>query len=105
MMNIIATTIVFVVVLGLVAAMIFMVRITGDDSGKHSELKQFAEALLGGGSSSQAASKETPDEQQVVNSIALQAAAKQPFSEPCPACGEAITHQDVDCPSCGLRLL
>lgn len=105
MMNMVATTIVLVIVGVLVAAMIVLIRISGDDSGKHADLKQFAEALLGGGSSSQAASKETPEERQLADTVALQAAAKQPFSEPCPACGEAVTHQDVDCPSCGLRLL
>ncbi|AZN39435.1 hypothetical protein [Paenibacillus albus] len=104
MMNTFATVIVLVVAGALVAAMIFMIRISGDDSGKHAEVKQFVEALFGG-SASQAASKETAEERQAENAIALQTAAKQPFKEPCPACGDAVTHQDVDCPSCGLRLL
>ncbi|SEO41460.1 hypothetical protein [Paenibacillus sp. OV219] len=104
MMNTIATAIVLAVAGALVAAMIVMIRISGDDSGKHTDLKQFVEALFGG-SASLAASKETPEERQAEKAIALQAAAKQPFTEPCPACGDPVTHQDVDCPSCGLRLL
>ncbi|QHW31587.1 hypothetical protein GZH47_12545 [Paenibacillus rhizovicinus] len=100
MMNAIATIIVLVIAGTLVAVMVYILKLSADDSGKASELRQFVEALFGGSARQEAAAEED-------SAAARQrlAAHKESFSEPCPACGETVTHQDADCPGCGLRLV
>ncbi|WP_219835218.1 zinc ribbon domain-containing protein [Paenibacillus sp. R14(2021)] len=99
MMNTIATSIVLILAGGLVAIMIYVIKLSSDDSGKQSELKQFVEALFGGSSARQEQSAEQE------SAAARLPDDANPFQEPCPACGEIVTHRDVDCPSCGLRLV
>ncbi|SFI73543.1 hypothetical protein SAMN02799624_01940 [Paenibacillus sp. UNC496MF] len=101
MMNTIATLIVLAVAGALVAAMILVVRLAADDSGRASELRQFVEALFGGAAGRQDAAK---DEEAEAAARQL-AAQREPFSEPCPACGAVTTHRDAECSGCGLRLL
>jgi hypothetical protein len=43
----VATGIVLLFAAALIGAMVFMIRLTTGDSGKHKELKEFVEALLG----------------------------------------------------------
>lgn len=100
MMNAIATLVVLAVAGALVAAMVYMIRLSADDSGKSSELRRFVEALFGGSSVRQ----ETVSAGDEAAAARL-AEHKEPFSEPCPACGETVTHRDADCPACGLRLV
>jgi rubrerythrin len=99
MMNAIATILVLAVAGALVAAMIYILKLSSDDSGKTSELKQFVEALFGG------SRQEAAGEDDSAAALKRLAEHKDAFSEPCPACGETVTHQDADCPACGLRLV
>ncbi|QYR21322.1 hypothetical protein KZ483_27225 [Paenibacillus sp. sptzw28] len=96
----IATGIVLLFATTLIGAMVFIIRLTTQDSGKHKELREFVEALFGTPSHlrpSDAGADEHKSERPV--------RADEPFSEPCPACGETVTHEHAECPSCGLRLL
>ncbi|HUC93789.1 MAG TPA: hypothetical protein VMS09_17535 [Paenibacillus sp.] len=101
-----ATAVVLLIAAGIVGAMIAVIRAVADDSGKHSHLKQFVETLFetpahlrpGGGSVKAEEPERDADGRPA-------AAAGERFSEPCPACGETVTHEDANCPSCGLRLL
>ncbi|RAP74474.1 hypothetical protein [Paenibacillus montanisoli] len=101
MMNIIATSIVLVLAAGLVAAMIFLIRLSTDDSGRHPEIKQFVEALFGGTSSP----LQSPAQAQSESAAALSTEPSEDFDETCPACGDPVMHRHRECPSCGLRLM
>ncbi|SFT20083.1 hypothetical protein [Paenibacillus sp. BC26] len=103
MMNVVATGIVLLIAGGLVAAMVFMIRLSTDDSGKHPEIKQFVEALFGGTASPVQADPANSGQQE--SAAARAASSDEPFSEPCPACGDPVTHLHQECPSCGLRLI
>lgn len=102
MMNAIATAIVLAIAGVLVAAMIYIVKLSVDDSGKTSELRRFAEALFGGNAAGQEAAAEAEEPADARERLA---ASRESFSEPCPACGETVTQRDADCPGCGLRLV
>lgn len=101
MMNILATAVVLLIAGGLVAVMVYVLKLSTDDSGKQSELKQFVEALFGGSAARQASDAEDDD----AAAARRLAEHKEPFNEPCPACGERVTGEDIDCPGCGLRLV
>ncbi|SDW67816.1 hypothetical protein [Paenibacillus sp. CF384] len=103
MMNVFATSIVLLLAGGLVAAMVFMIRLSTDDSDKHPEIKQFVTALFGGAASPVQADPAASGQQE--SAAARDALSEEPFTEPCPACGDPVTHQHVECPSCGLRLI
>ncbi|EXX88903.1 hypothetical protein BG53_01040 [Paenibacillus darwinianus] len=102
--NVTGTVVVLLAAAVIVGAMIAVIRAVSDDSGRHSELKRFMETLF-----------ETPDhlrpgggeraKQCEGEAGGSEGSAGERFSEPCPACGETVTHEDASCPSCGLRLL
>lgn len=99
--NWLGTTITLSVALLILLLFAYMIYISTTDSNKHSEFKQYLDALLGG----------TPSKQDKLDEITKRTAAErlsrqlEPFEEACPACGGNITHKHIDCPSCGLRLL
>lgn len=99
--NWVGTTISIGIVVIILAALFFILKLSGDDTGKHHEIKQYFNALFGGGVSP----KENEEAEAKRKAEAARLAANaDPFEEVCPACGEVVTHQDIDCPSCGLRL-
>ncbi|WP_042168184.1 hypothetical protein [Paenibacillus gorillae] len=100
MFNIGATLIVLLFAALLLGAMFFFIRISTDDSDKYKEWKEMVESLFGTPAFLRPGAGEQPG-----NAEAAAAASAQPFTEQCPACGETVTEQNTDCPSCGLRLL
>jgi len=106
-MSSLASVLVLLLACALVGAMIFVIKLTTDtdDSEKHKQLREFIEALFGtpahlrqGG-----AAEESGKDSDAVKGRSSTAKA-DPFQEPCPACDATVTHEDADCPSCGLRL-
>jgi hypothetical protein len=98
----VATGIVLLLAAGLLGAMFFLIRLTTDDSDKHRELKAFVNALFGGMPSGQADGQHS--EGRAASRERRDVPEEERFSEPCPACGETVTHEHDECPSCGLRL-
>ncbi|WP_308637745.1 hypothetical protein [Paenibacillus silvisoli] len=107
MMNVIATSIVLLLAGSLVAAMIYIMRLSTDDSGKHPEIKQFVDSLFGGTASPVQSQPEAQQAQAEKESAAALASddASGDFDDECPACSEPITKRHRECPSCGLRFL
>ncbi|UVI30851.1 zinc ribbon domain-containing protein [Paenibacillus spongiae] len=97
-----ATVLVLLLVGALVGAMIFVIKLTTDDSDKHKQIKEFVETLFGTpahlrqGGGSEESGKD-------LDTVKARSSA-EPFHEPCPACDTTVTHDDIHCPSCGLRL-
>ncbi|MGM0882230.1 MAG: hypothetical protein ACQEXQ_14470 [Bacillota bacterium] len=101
-----ATIIVLTIAALLLGGMFMFVRIASDDSDRHKELKEMVETLFGTPAHlRQHAEPHSNKDPAESTGPAVSAAAAAPFSEPCPACSETITERDIECPSCGLRLL
>jgi hypothetical protein len=100
-----ATAVVLLIAAGLVTGMIAVVRAVSDDSGKQSELKDFVEALFATPKHLRPDPEDNGRQERQAKDQANGSAATEPFSEPCPGCGETVTEDDWDCPVCGLRLL
>lgn len=101
-----ATTIVLVIAFALLAGMFMFIRIVTDDSDKFKNMKEMVETIFG----TPAHLRPNPEQSSAIKEgkgelIHDAAAAKAPFSEPCPACDEIVTERDSVCPSCGLQLL
>ncbi|MFC0393757.1 hypothetical protein [Paenibacillus mendelii] len=103
-MSSLASVLVLLLVGSLVGAMIFIIKLTTDtdDSDKHKQLREFVEALFGTPAHLRQGSSGNEDAD--VDKGRSSAAKADPFNEPCPACNTTVTHEDLDCPSCGLRL-
>jgi len=103
------TGIVLLIAGSIVGAMVWMIRISTDDSGKHAELKAFMETLFetpahlrpGSPAAPRTGEPDALDDAQSASVIR----AAQPFEDQCPACSEPVTHEHAFCPSCELRLL
>ncbi|MBM7568956.1 hypothetical protein [Paenibacillus sacheonensis] len=103
MMNAIATTIVLAGAGMLVGAMIYILKLASDDSANASQLRQFVEVLFNGSSNRQEAA--AAEEEEAAHRKRLAEQHGESFAEPCPACGDTVTHENAYCPSCGLRLV
>ncbi|MFC4775965.1 hypothetical protein ACFO9Q_04120 [Paenibacillus sp. GCM10023252] len=101
-LNVGATIFVLLMTALLLGSMYMFIRISTDDSGKHSQLREMVETLFGTpahlrpGSAESAAAEGSTE--------GLKRASGEPFREPCPACSEIVTEEHAECPSCGLRL-
>ncbi|MWC27786.1 hypothetical protein [Paenibacillus sp. MMS18-CY102] len=99
-----ATAFVLFLALALVGTMFLLIKLSNDDSDKYKDLKEMVETIFGTPAhlrTGNAASQDDANKEAAAQS----AAAVEAFAEPCPACGETVTEQHRDCPSCGLRLL
>ncbi|CAH1217800.1 hypothetical protein PAECIP111893_04310 [Paenibacillus plantiphilus] len=105
LMSGLASVIVLLFAVALVGAMIYIIRLTTDDSDKHSQLKAFVEALFNSPNHLHQQGSDDNEKDASAQAKQLHALSKTPFSEPCPACLETVTHEHAECPSCGLRLL
>ncbi|MBW7476007.1 hypothetical protein K0T92_14770 [Paenibacillus oenotherae] len=104
LMSGLATAFVLLLAVSLLGAMIYIIRLTTDDSDKHSDLKMFIETLFTTPEHLRQGNADT-DSGKHDSQHERPPSAKTPFSEPCPACQETVTHENTECPSCGLRLL
>lgn len=95
MVDFIAYAIVIAVTLALLTLMGLIVRATTTDTENSRFLQDLVEILF------KERRRESDDEQ----AGQAPARAHEPFAEPCPACAEQVTEDDVYCPSCELRLL
>jgi predicted metal-dependent enzyme (double-stranded beta helix superfamily) len=91
------------VLLLLLVGMFVMIKAMTDESGQYEEVKQMIEALF-----------HTPSflrpgvdspESGTSRQQTVAAAVDETFVERCPGCQETVTHENPECPSCGLRLL
>lgn len=96
----------FAVLLFILGGMYVLVRVMSDDSGKYEELKAMMDPLFhtpsflrpgsdggeAGPAGGEAAAARSPS-------------SDEPFEDECPGCGEKVTHEHAECPSCGLRLI
>lgn len=98
----VGTTITIVVAAIILLIFFMVIKMSTDDSEKHSEVRKYMEALFGGLSSN---SKDEGNEEAKRQAAERLAKEMGPFEDTCPACQTAVTHQHIDCPSCGLRLL
>lgn len=105
LMSGLASAFVLLLAVALVGAMIYIIRLTTDDSDKHSQLKAFVEALFSTPSHLHQGDSDANEKASSEKAKRLHTISKTPFSEPCPACQETVTHEHAECPSCGLRLL
>jgi len=107
-MDVAGTAIVLLVAGGIVGAMVWMIRISTDDSGKHAELQAFMQTLfetpahLRPGSPADSGSGDPSAAHSAESDLAIR--HSHPFEEHCPACSEPVTHEHASCPSCELRL-
>ncbi|MGO4370338.1 hypothetical protein [Paenibacillus sp. 2TAB19] len=99
-----ATAIVLLVAFLLLAGMIFFIRIASSGEDKHAEIREMVETLFGTPAHLRAAPPSDASTSASSSPSPLTKPAAS-FSEPCPACGETVTQNDVHCPSCDLRLL
>jgi hypothetical protein len=94
----------FAVLLLILGGMFMLVKVISDDSGKYEEMKAMMDpvfhppAFLRPGTDA----GETPPAH---GEAAAARSSEEAFEDQCPACGERVTHEHADCPSCGLRLL
>ncbi|EFM10361.1 hypothetical protein PaecuDRAFT_2797 [Paenibacillus curdlanolyticus YK9] len=99
-----ATAFVLFLAFALLGAMFLIVKLSTDDSDKFKDLKEMVETIFGTPAHLRSGNANAQEDASK-DSAAQSAAALEAFSEPCPACGETVTEQHRDCPSCGLRLL
>jgi DNA-directed RNA polymerase subunit RPC12/RpoP len=100
MINIIGTSIVIIVCLAILLAMYLIIRMMQSDSAQSGFWKDLMDIL--GSMQRQSGGNDTEAENG--KSIAV-TADQEKFEEECPACSAKVTQKDVECPSCGLRLL
>jgi len=89
-------------VIGLLYMMYVIIRMSYDETdkpGRYSQLKEMVETLFGTPAHMRQSEPSSSEQ------AAAAAANLQPFTEPCPACGEQVSEKNQTCPSCGLRLL
>ncbi|GGD86764.1 hypothetical protein [Paenibacillus nasutitermitis] len=101
LMGSIATGIVLLVVGAMVGGMVFIIRLMSDDSDKFKEVKAYMETIFGTPAHLRSSEDETAQEKD----DGMPALLQKPFSDLCPACEEPVTHENAQCPACGLRLL
>ncbi|TJY40777.1 hypothetical protein E5161_16670 [Cohnella pontilimi] len=93
-----------VVLLFLLVGMFVLIRAMSDPSGRFQEVKEMMDAMF----NTPAFLRPNGSEQGAEptrNEAAAASAMHEPFEDECPACREKVTHENVECPSCGLRLL
>lgn len=96
-----ATTLVLLLAAALIGAMFMIIRVATGDSEGSKTVRDMVETLFGTPAHLRSGADQTPE----TAAAQLPPASLAPFSEPCPACGHAVTEQDIVCPSCELRLL
>jgi hypothetical protein len=101
LINIIGYSVVAIVIGGILGAMVMVIKMTTDDTGKQGYLKEMVEALFG-----TPAHLRPPSPEEKKEAIAPHSGNPfEAFTEACPACDTAVTHMDKICPSCDLKLL
>jgi hypothetical protein len=96
------TSAVLLLVLG---GMFVVIRAMSDQSGRYQEVKEMMEALFHTPAFLRPGSSEEGSEKSRNEAAAASGTVQEPFEDECPACREKVTHENVECPSCGLRLL
>lgn len=96
-----ATTLVLLLAGTLIGAMFMIVRVAAGESEGSQTVRDMVETLFG----TPAHLRSGTDQSSESTASRLPSGSLAPFSEPCPACGQAVTEQDIICPSCELRLL
>lgn len=99
-MDIVGYSIVGVIAAAILITMFLLIKATTDQSDKHSYMKEIVEALFG----TPAHLRQGQPEEKKTDAASA-AHPTEAFEEECPACQAKVTHQDADCPACGLRLL
>ncbi|GKU77961.1 zinc ribbon domain-containing protein [Paenibacillus sp. L3-i20] len=108
-----ATAFVLLLAIILVGAMFLFIRVSTDDSDKYKVIREMVETIFGTPAHLRAGQDPNPDDASASQSGSSGAKSGtssnvqqlQPFREQCPACGEEVTEQDINCPACELRLL
>jgi hypothetical protein len=98
----VGTTISIGIVAMILLIFFMVIKMSTDDSEKHSEIRKYIEALFGGQSSNAKEEENEETKRQAAERLAKEIG---PFEDACPACQTPVTHQNIDCPSCGLRLI
>jgi hypothetical protein len=94
----------FLVLFLLLGGMYALVRFMSDDSGKYEELKAMMDPLFHTPSFLRPGT-DSGDGSAARTETAASKRADESFEDECPACRQRVTHENADCPSCGLRLL
>ncbi|OUS67730.1 hypothetical protein B1748_35755 [Paenibacillus sp. MY03] len=103
--DIAATTFVLLIAGTLILAMFYIVRVASGESEGSKTIRDMVETLFGTPAHLRGGDDSASGEGSSGGSRLAGASTQLPFREPCPACGEEVTENDVNCPSCELRLL
>ncbi|WP_214626171.1 zinc ribbon domain-containing protein [Paenibacillus agaridevorans] len=103
--DIAATTFVLLIAGALILAMFYIVRVASGESEGSKTIRDMVETLFGTPAHLRGGDDSASGEGSSGGSRLAGASTQLPFREPCPACGEEVTEENVNCPSCELRLL